>query len=124
MKIFKLIDTWTSMALIFIFLVLSVAWGGTTLLTGYFVVGGWQVISMIVHAVNGWFCYEGGKRLVYHWVVAITIMVALLGFLVYPLLYFVLLALLFAAPFMAIYYTMICYEEVYVKMRRPLDLLK
>jgi hypothetical protein len=32
--------------------------------------------------------------------------------------------IIFAAPFMAIGYTMMCYKEVYVKMQRPLALLK
>ncbi len=124
MKRFKLIDTWISLVLIGVFLVLTLIRRDHVFIIGYFVVGGWQVVSMLVHAANGWFCYAGGKRYIYHWIVVITIMVVLLGFVVYPLLFLILFALLFAAPFMAIYYTWICYEEVYVKMQRPMDLLK
>jgi len=124
MKIFKIIDVWLSLALIGIFIILSLILLDQTFLVGYFVVGGWQVISMIVHAVNSWFCYQGGKRHVYHWIVAFTIMTGVLGFVLFPLLYFVLVVLLFAAPVMALYYAWICYEEVYVKMQRPLHHLK
>jgi hypothetical protein len=46
------------------------------------------------------------------------------GGLLYPLLWIVMITLLFAAPFMAIYYTWLCYDEVYVKMQRPLAALK
>lgn len=124
MKRFKLIDTWISMVLTGVFALLTLVRRDSIFITGYFVVGGWQVISMVVHAVNGWFCHEGGKRHVYHWVVAITIIVVPLSFVLYPILFLFLFVLLFAAPFMAVYYTWICYEEVYVKMRRPMDLLK
>ncbi|MDN3657714.1 hypothetical protein QWZ08_18825 [Ferruginibacter paludis] len=84
-------------------------------LTGYFVVGGWQVISMIVHALNHWFTYNKGKRYAYHWITFISIVTMPLGSVV---------ILVFTAPFMAIWYTWICYEEVYIKMQRPLALLK
>jgi hypothetical protein len=124
MKRFKLIDTWISLVLIGVFLLLTLARRDYVFMIGYFVVGGWQVVSMLVHALNGWFCEEGGKRYVYHWVVVITIIMALLGLAIFPLLYLILVVLLFAAPFMAFYYTWICYEEVYVKMQRPLAMLK
>ena len=48
----------------------------------------------------------------------------LIGALIPPVGFVVLLGLLFAAPVLAIIYTCICYNEVYVKMQRPLALLK
>ena len=124
MKKFKQIDVWVSMSLILAFAIVSIIRFDLTFITGYFVVGGWQLISMLVHAINGWFCESGTARLRYHWTITITIMLILLGLAIYPLLFFILLALLFIAPFMAIGYTRICYHEVYVKMQRPMAVLK
>ena len=123
MKKFKQIDFLLSCALI----IGSVGWGLVTFderfLIGYFVVGGWQVISMIVHAINGWFCQKGSSRYKYHWAVSIITIVAMLGFVLYPLL-IIFFPLLFLSPFMAIWYTSLCYDETYIKMSRPMELLK
>ena len=125
MRTFKLIDVWVSMVLILIFIVIGLIKPDYEyIIWGYFITGAWQVISMLVHAIKGWFCEKGGVRYNYHWSVVIVIMVTLLGLAIYLLLYLWLFALLFAAPLMAIGYTAICYKEVYGKMRRPLDFLK
>ncbi len=124
MKKFKQMDAWISIILIIVFTMLSLIRLDDTFLIGYFVVGGWQVISMIIHAVNGWFCEKGSKRYRYHWIVGITLLTVLLGLGIYPLLFIILLVLLFIAPLMAVWYCWLCYEEVYVKMQRPLSLLK
>jgi len=84
-------------------------------IVSYFIVGGWQVLSMIIHAYNHWFTYGKGKRYIYHWVTLIAVCTMPLGSFC---------ILLFTAPFMAIYYTCICYEEAYIKMRCPLAILK
>ncbi|MBS1495261.1 MAG: hypothetical protein JSU03_01415 [Bacteroidetes bacterium] len=124
MKNFKFFDTWMSIILITVFLIASVINMDETFIYGYFVVGGWQIISMVIHAINGWFTAKGSIRILYHWVVAIVIALTILGLLVYPILYLMLFILLFAAPIMAIVYTTICYDETYRKMVRPLDLIK
>lgn len=116
MKRFKIIDMWISVALIVsctIYLLIEM--DIERLIMGYFLVGGWQVISMIVHAVTGTFTYKGGVRLIYHWITFISLVTIPLGS-------FWILA--FTAPFMAVLYTAICFREVKVKMRRPLSLLK
>ncbi len=135
MKTFKLADTWISMVLILFFLAL--AWTNYfSIMYGYFVVGGWQVTSMFVHALNGWFTEKGGKRWFYHcivgWILGIALVITFIIILFKDSLgdYFFLpvlmglYALLFLSPFMAIYYSWLCYVEVYVKMKRPLDDLK
>lgn len=121
MKTLKIIDTWISLTLIVGFAVGSlVLQSFTMLLIGYFIVGGWQVISMVVHWHNKWFMHKGGKRASYHRIVLIMGLVTA-TILAIPCLYILtLFTMLFAAPFMAVYYTCICYNEVYVKMRRPL----
>ena len=95
-----------------------------TFLIGYCVVGGWQLTSMIVHVINGWFTHRKAGRYYYHMAVAILATLALLGMVIYPVLWVIMVALLFSAPFMATYYTWLCYDEVHVKMQRPLAALK
>lgn len=118
MKTFKIIDVWTSIGLIISFSILIIKDGGidifnNTLFAGYFVVGGWQVMSMLVHAITRTFTY--GARYVYHWITLISVMTMPMGSF---------WILLITAPFMAVFYTWLCYREVYIKMKRPLDLLK
>ncbi|MGC4100144.1 hypothetical protein [Ferruginibacter sp.] len=124
MKQFKTIDVWISMILIFSFVIYGCCRQDEYFLTGYFVVGGWQVISMLVHYFNKWFCEAGTKRRNYHFTVFTIFILAGAGIIFTAILYLVLIVLLFAAPVMAIFYTWLCYDEVYVKMQRPLDLLK
>ncbi len=50
MKKFKKIDAWVSAVLIIGFAVPSFINQDATFIIGYFVVGGWQVISMLLHA--------------------------------------------------------------------------
>lgn len=124
MKKFKEIDAWISGVLIIGFLIATLTRRDFTFLIGYFVVGGWQVISMLIHAFNGWFTETGSKRYIYHWIVVITIMIVLLGFAVYPILIYLLFILLFVSPFMALYYTWLCFDEIRKMNQRPLQLLK
>ncbi|UEG50333.1 hypothetical protein LK994_02440 [Ferruginibacter lapsinanis] len=115
MKKFKTIDIYISIVLIVFFLILSLIKRNSTFFVGYFVVGAWQVISMIVHVVKKWFTQKGGVRFVYHWITLISLVTIPIGSF---------WILLFTAPFMAVFYTWICYKEIYVKMVRPLDQLK
>ena len=120
MKKLKKIDFWVSVILIAFFISAGIISLFTTnffplAFAGYFVVGGWQAISMAVHAYNHWFTYNKDKRYIYHWVTAIMLITMPVGSYI---------ILLFISPFMAIFYAWVCYEEVYIKMRRPLALLK
>jgi hypothetical protein len=120
MKTFKIIDVWLSIGLIISITVLimidsEIGFMENTLLTGYFVVGGWHVISMLVHAFNHCFTYKNGARYIYHWITLISLATMPLGS-------FWILGI--TAPFMAVFYTWLCYRETYIKMKRPLDILK
>jgi hypothetical protein len=84
-------------------------------LAGYFIVGGWQVISMIIHAVTKTFTHRSGKRYVYHWITFISVITMPMGSF---------WILFFTAPFMAVYYTWLCFDEVRKMNQRPLALLK
>lgn len=124
MKKIKQTDLAISIALIVVFLVMSLINQDITFIWGYFVVGGWQVISMIVHAICGWFTGKGGRRYIYHCVVFCIILAGLIGLMANVILAILAYPMLFAAPFMAVYYTWICFDEVHVKMQRPITLLK
>lgn len=115
MKTFKLVDFWVSAGLILVFAVLSVFKHDETFMVGYFVVGTWQVISMLVHVFTKTFTHRPGARYAYNWITLISVVTMPLGSF---------WILLFTAPFMAVYYTWICYREVFVKMQRPLSVLK
>ncbi|MEO7922679.1 MAG: hypothetical protein ABIR30_03315 [Chitinophagaceae bacterium] len=122
MRAFKLADTWISGLLILLFGCLTLLHSSWHyLIKGYFIVGAWQVISMLIHAFNGWFTQKGSTRRNYHWLVSIVIAMALLAFAVHPFA-IIYLVMLFAAPFMALGYTIICHNELKKSGERPLDL--
>jgi len=115
MKRFKTLDLFINIALITGFSIYCLISWDNSILIAYFVVGAWQVISMIIHVYNRCFTYKGGKRFVYHWITFISVITMPMGSV---------WILAFTAPFMAVYYTCLCYHEVYVKMQRPLAVLK
>lgn len=121
MKLFKQADFFLSVALIIIFLVIIIKGNPESLideniLTAYGVIGGWHVISMLVHAMNKWFTDPSSTRFWYHWICFILLVTIPLGSV---------WILAFTAPFMAFFYTAYCGYEVYIKMnRRPLEVLK
>ncbi len=118
MKTFKIIDVWTSIGLIISFTILILLDGkinlsNNKLFDGYFVVGGWQVISMLIHTFTRTFTY--GARLVYHWITFIAVATMPAGSF---------WVLWITAPFMAVFYTWLCFDEVRKMNQRPLAILK
>lgn len=124
MKIFKIADLSVSILLILFFATAFFSHWNSSPFAGYFIVGGWQVISMLVHFIKGWFIQKGNPKDVYQIIVLITFLIALLGLLITPLLFMLLYFLLVAAPVMAIIYSAICYAEIRSVNLRPLSLLK
>ena len=122
MKTFKHIDLYIQIALIISLTIASLINQDGTFLVAYFVVGTWQVVSMLVHHYNKWHISKAGRRYYYHRITAGTILVMALAFLI-PYLFIFCYLLLFAAPVMAIYYTAICYREVFYPAKRPLELI-
>jgi hypothetical protein len=121
MKKFKVFDVWFNVGLIILFILLSIVdvnaqyFGGNILFAAYYFVGGWQVISMVVHKYSNCFMTKKNGRSIYHYVTLISLLTMPVGSFI---------ILLFTAPFMAIFYTILCYRETYIKMKRPLDDLK
>lgn len=115
MKKFKEVDMWISIILIVGFSIATLIKRDNTFIIGYFVVGGWQVISMIVHAVTGTFIHSRGYRFAYHLIAFISVITMPIGSF---------WVLLFTAPVMAVYYTGLCYTELRKMNERPLAILK
>lgn len=123
MKQFKIIDFWISVGLIFSFTIIvfleakKLSFLNDSFLLGYFVVGTWQVISIIIHLVHKNKILISSLRKIYSLVTLICLITMPMGFLMFAILFYL-------APFMAIFYTCICGIELFSKAKRPLDQLK
>ncbi len=111
MKTFKLIEFYVNVLLIAAFTIsYFIRREGSMLFIGYFTVGSVQLFSMILHAVKRWFTGTKSFRLYYHWLVALLLALTPFGIGLYILLY--------ASPFLAIFYTYICWRELqYIKLK-------
>ena len=116
MRQVKLMDAGISVILfVFLFIWCLLRPDLENVIVSYFIIGGWQLISMIIHELNQWFTSRTSVRRIYHWISLFSLIAMPFGFA---------WVLLVTAPFMAAFYIYLCYREVYVKMRRPLTLLK
>lgn len=115
MRKFKRVDAWISTALITGFAVATLINRDYTFLLGYLVVGAWQVTSMLVHVYYRCFTGKKGLRYIYHWITLISLITMPVGSF---------WILLFTAPFMAVFYTWLCFDEVKKMYQRPLAMLK
>jgi hypothetical protein len=123
MKRIKQIDLYGQLVIISGFVVATLLWENASFIIGYFVVGLWQVISMLMHYLKGWNMRRGGKRYIYLYISAFTILLLAGAFILPRYLFIIFYIMLFAAPFMAIYYTIICYMEVANAERRPSEVI-
>ncbi len=123
MKMFKLIDLWISAVLIGFFTFVCL-FNVEFLFYAYFIVGGWQITSMIVHALSGWFMKKGGARLIYIYTVAIIVLLVLLSLFFEPFFLTILFFLLIGSPILAVVYTHICFKELNELKQRELLSLK
>lgn len=123
MKKIKMYDLFISLLLIAASVLAGIIWGIKIALVGYFLTGGWQLASMLFHTHYNCFTKKGSVRYYYHWLAAICCGCLILAGIL-TVFRFTYLLLLLSAPIMAFYYTYICYQEVFVKMQRPLAILK
>ncbi len=122
MKKIKMYDLSISLALIAVSVIAGITCGLKIALYGYYLTGGWQVASMLFHTHYNCFTKKGSVRYYYHWLAAVCCGCLVLAGILTAFRFTYLLLL--SAPFMAFYYTYICYQEVFVKMQRPLAILK
>ena len=123
MKKIKIYDLFISLSLMLAGVIAGILWGIKTGLYSYYLTGGWQLVSMLFHTHYNCFTKKGSLRYYYHWLAAICCCcLTLVGiFTAFSFTYFL---LLLSAPLMAFYYTYICYQEIFIKMQRPLAILK
>lgn len=123
MKKFKQIDAWISVGLISTCAAVTISAGSTLyLIYSYFIIGGWQVASMLVHTFNGWFMKKGARSW-YHKVTLGILIITPVSYLVPPLAMMILCLLLVVSPVLAITYTSICFDELReLKMAHSLNL--
>ena len=116
MKTFKSLDLAISIALIILFTILLFIQNDLELLImSYSIVGGWQVISMITHEMNNWFVKRWNNRRIYHIIVLISLITMPMGFA---------WVFVFTAPFMAVGYSVMCWQEIQIIKKRELIHLK
>lgn len=121
MRTIKKIDLIGQAILIVVFAIISLVRMDITFVVGYFVIGAWQVTSMILHVVYTW---NPGHitRSYYHVFVFCLIVLASFSLLI-PVLILVFYFLLYGTPLLAFFYAYICYVEVTHFEKRPLDLI-
>lgn len=129
MKTFKLTDLAIQVLPILITLILSILHDNYDYLFYlYFIVGGWQLLSFFIHLVidNGWLNRKERKMYAQTllWVVIIGLINLLLLTFDVPLIFFYMLAMLFAGPGMAVWYFTIGLRELNTIRRRELIHLK
>ena len=123
MKQFKMVDFWISVGLIISYTIIFAIepkmqlMANGYLIQGYFIIGSWQVISMIVHILYRNTLPLSTVRKMYNWITLVCVVTMPMGLIMLAI-------LLCASPFMAIFYTCICGVELFSKPKRPLDILK
>lgn len=122
MKIFKVVDFSIQVFVIVSLLVKSLFNADEIFLYAYCIIGGWQLLSMIVHQYNKWYTNKLSRRFYYHRITFGVILTMAFAYFI-PVFFIIWYFMLFAAPVMAIYYTAICYREVFHPIKRPLDLI-
>jgi len=123
MKTFKRTDLIVQSILIVVFAVILLVRQNTSVLITYLaVVGGWQLVSLVVHFINKWHPYKGGRRFNFELVLAGFALVTCLMPFIEPLrrLVYLFLILLLLMP---LYYLWVCFMEVFYYSKRPLELI-
>jgi hypothetical protein len=120
MKAFKTIDI-VAQALLLLFMMYAILFRSNNLLGGnsssmwffgsYFMLGGWQLLSCVVHLA--WPAYRRLKaRIVYYVILGIILLATLLSFFVGDALIVVLLGCMFITPVVALFYFIMCIMEL------------
>jgi len=112
MLLFKKIDAYAQVLLIVAGVIFSIAIHDDESILSYFIVGGWQVLSALIHlfGFSSKPALKGRK-----WYLFMLLFVAISGLLtlvVSDLIIVYLLGLLFLSPLMAVWYCVICLLEL------------
>ncbi len=121
MKTYKLIDFITGTVLVIFFTVAGILYNDDRFIYGYFITGGWQLISMFIHlALRDHYIRTSGRK-IYE---KILFWLLITGILTIPLFILYLYLLLFISPFLAVYYQLMSYDEYKLMARRAFIHLK
>lgn len=112
MKTFKIIDFWVQASVVIAGTVIAIT-DPDNFYVAYFLVGAFQLASMLIHEVAQSGTAKGTARRVYHNITYIFVIAMVSSPFLYPLL-FIFLPLLFFAPVMALYYLRLCYKESFI----------
>jgi hypothetical protein len=111
MKIFKKIDVTVQLLLILAASIVNLLFQrdflSEYLMVSYFIVGGWQILSVIVHALNP-LPFRSRWRRVYLWTL---LSIVILGLFCIPVFLYYLFFLLFVSAALAIFYFITCVRE-------------
>jgi len=107
MKSYKLIDFWIQVILISGSLLCCLL-DPSYLLYAYFLVGGWQLLGCLLHAIYKQHYYEARDRKNYLKTLLWVFILGVVTIPVWPLYGF---GLFFISPLLAVWYASICYHE-------------
>lgn len=128
MKPYKLIDFIIGILLIIISTFFAFVLKDAFIFYSYFVVGGWQLLSMFIHMANNGKYIRSSNRKIYEkmilWILIIGVLSLLLTLLEMPILIFYLYGMLIVSPVLAIYYQVVCYIEYRLLIKRAFIHLK
>jgi hypothetical protein len=119
MKLFKKIDLAAQLLLIITGVLLPVISKGN-LFYGYFLVGGWQLLSTAIHFIYRQQYYPIKQRSYYLWTLQAFILTGILLFFSF---FFGYILLVFS-PFLAIWYLAICIMEIKILEKKDFIHLK
>lgn len=89
----------------------------------YFIIGGWQLVSLLFYWVSKASNYDE-KQNIFRLIIIFFLILIITGLLYHPLLGLILLMLFFCSPVLFICYTYTCFLEINYLKRRPLYQLK
>ncbi|MCG2616464.1 hypothetical protein LZZ85_19345 [Terrimonas sp. NA20] len=122
MKLFKKIDFWIQVILIAGSLIF-IAFEPSDFITTYFIVGGWQLFSCIIHvSLTGHFISHRWRTLYYRTLLGLVISTLLLY--VTGLVLLLLFLMVFLPPVLACWYAFTCSEENDLLMKKAFIHLK
>jgi hypothetical protein len=125
MMTFKRIDVNGQLGLILISLLVALIPSTRGLVFyGYFLVGGWQLISAGVHQFNRNHLLLSDSRRNYHRCLALVVGIGVSCFLFHEIIYFYLFGLLLFSPIMAIWYLVFSLHELDIWKAKALVHLK
>lgn len=75
-------------------------------------IGGWQLLSMAVHLTQRWNQHSNARK-VYQYLLLAIVCIFLISLLSADMMIWVLYILLYMAPFLALFYLLVCYLEIF-----------